>query len=177
MQFFLQTTVRRAAVAMTSWIGRLRRSQDIHQMPHRRLVVAWMVIGFIFLGSANDIVFSTEHWPFSSYPMYASVRKKNNATVIHVYLIGPDGEEFLAQSAFHPFDRSRLHHSLRRRKSPRTIQRAGQALLSLYSKHGDGKPIRGLRIYECTWELDPWARNANDPERTLLCECLSDNGR
>ena len=38
----------------------------------------------------------------------------------------------------------------------------------------NGPPLRGLRLYALRWELDPYARNRDDPEvRRLLFEVSS----
>jgi hypothetical protein len=148
--------------------------------PARRLLVALLVAG-IALGQLYDTAVDGDHWPFSSYPMFAQPRE---ATLRARRLVGvtTGGQEIpiVVPRDLPPFHEARLMTAFKRlgRRQDRAAQLAGglEAALALYerrrlaAKH-DGPALRGMRLYLIGWPFDPEARNRRRPsERRLLAE-------
>jgi len=45
-------------------------------MTLRRQILIHLLIAGVIAGSVYDIVASQEHWPFSNYPMFATIHRK-----------------------------------------------------------------------------------------------------
>ena len=147
----------------------------------QRLWLIYTVIALITVGSLFDIVTRTEHWPFSPYDLYSGVLRQHSLTLLRLYGV-TEGEapEEMALFAFRyiqPFDNARLrfalmgmYHDANREKllsealQDRLIQ---YEELRLADRH-DSPPLQGIRLYRLYWKLDPWARNADLPDRKDL---------
>ena len=144
----------------------------------------WLVHGvilLIFTGSAFDIVTKKVSWPFSSYPMFSELRNEPTLTFIELFGIPeaePSREIPLVDFKYlQPFDRARLAGAFKRLKSRadpgELFRQALDDLLARYEalrregRH-HGPPLRGMRIYQLTWHLDPWAKNVDQPQRREL---------
>jgi hypothetical protein len=142
----------------------------------------WMVYGLVavvVLNSLYDIVFDTEHWPFSNYEMFSTIRRGGSTlTRVGVYAVPSDtalGEfPLLAAEQIHPFDQSRLAIAIGKlESSPRRLDQALGDLLGRYEARRqagqhDGPRLRAVKLYEVTWTLDPWARNVEAPDQKRL---------
>ena len=144
----------------------------------------WFVHGlilFIFASSAFDIAAKKVSWPFSSYPMFSELRREPTLTFIELFGI-PEAEPtqeipLVDFEYLQPFDRARLAGAFKRLKSrahrEELLRGALDDLLARYETHRregrhHGPPLRGMRIYELYWRLDPWARNVDEPPRREL---------
>ena len=148
----------------------------------RALVGTFLAV--ILLGHLASLVLRDEYWPFSRYPMYAGTMGETY-TWRRLYGVTDDGEIRLRVSRyFAPFDEPRLSKAillLQKEDVETSDFRAGvRACLRRYEtlrergRH-DGPRLRGLRLYELEWTLDPWAENADDPDRrNLICEVIEE---
>jgi hypothetical protein len=144
-----------------------------------RLLLVHAVIAALIGGSAYDIVTDREHWPFSQYPMFASVWRERSLTLLRLYGVEADGREFplIDHRYVTPFEQSRLPKALRRiaRRSDaqQALQRAIRDCFERYDRlraaqRHDGPPLRAMRLYEVTWTLDPDASNVDRPDSLKL---------
>jgi len=151
-------------------------------MTRSRYSIANLLIGFILLASAFDIVRDEEHWPFSQYPMFNGVAASRELTWLRMYVVTPDGVEvpLINRSEIFPFDQARLSKvfgSIRLGpNAPVDIQTAIANCLDRYERlrrqgrHG-GPPAARMRLYEVRWTLDPAAANVDAPDsKTLVGE-------
>lgn len=154
----------------------------------RRRFVArliWGLIGAHLLA----IVFKTDEWPLSNYSMY-SVRQQPVFTWRVLYGVTQEGSEIRLQDSKYwtPFSASKLSQSLAQaQRRDDKVQKQGGAAPPLLpaaiagtfenyergrasGKHA-GPELRGLRLYEVTWRIDPMLANRDQPsERRLLVE-------
>lgn len=151
------------------------------------------VILLLAVGSLYNIVTDHETWPFSQYPMYSEPRGNGLA---YLQLFGitqeePHREVPLNDPSYvepvsrylRPFDRSRMRFALGwilvGKEGEQRRQMLDEALLDSLRRyetlrlagHHDGPPLRGLKLYQLRWRLDPWARNVDLPDdRVLVAE-------
>lgn len=143
-----------------------------------------MVYALIFVittGSLFDIVTKREHWPFSPYRMFSSVRRDfatSKLRLLGVTESDPSQEISLLEPQYIQPLRS-LHLTTSLRKNPRDIvpeQYYTEALhhvleryekLRIAGKH-NGSKLRGIRLYKYHWKLDHLALNAARPDRREL---------
>jgi hypothetical protein len=184
----------RVARRLLAWFAsRDPRLLESDPPPRLRRVAVYTVGAVLVVGSLGEISISPpadrEHWPFSPYPMYASLTPAS-LTVRRLFGVTretPPREIPLFEPRFiRPFDNSRLSHSLNRmRQSPdreRLLREALSDCLRRYEaqrrvgRH-NGPPLSRVRLYELHWEtLDSRARNREAPERReLLFEVTSRN--
>lgn len=147
----------------------------------RRTLVAALVAGTL-LATAFDVVRDGDHWPFSSYSMFAAPRARE----VHLKrLFGVrDGREteLVVPRDLAPFHEARLLTALRRLgrrdDAPRARRAALDACLERYEalrREGahDGPELDGLRFYELTWPLEDGAANRDHPaSRRLIAEVV-----
>jgi hypothetical protein len=152
-------------------------------MTLRRQILVHLFIFAMVAGSLYDIVTSQEHWPFSDYPMFASIHRKHTLdNWYRVFGVTPDGREvaIIRYDELWPLDQSRLPLGIRRiAQTPGSQERVRAALedtLRRYEarraagQHG-GPEIDGIRLYSQSWDLEPYAANLDRPRsRTLIAE-------
>ncbi|MBM4243878.1 MAG: hypothetical protein FJ148_08705 [Deltaproteobacteria bacterium] len=152
----------------TAPIGRARRA----------LVI--VLAALVTLASAVDVIRDGDHWPFSSYSMFAELRAPE---VRLKRVVGVrDGREVDLVVPVHlaPFHEARLMTAFRRLgrrdDAPRWRRAALAASLARYdalraaSAH-DGPELDGLRFYELVWPLASGAANRDAPDtRRLIAE-------
>jgi hypothetical protein len=141
----------------------------------------------LLAGHLIDIVFFTEHWPFSRYPMYSRLMSEPKLTKVRVYGVTDDGEVPLtAEPHFPPLTMSRLSAVVSRmgeyRNDSTKMSAAMGNLATIYErarragKH-DGPKLKFLRVYAVSWTLKPWADNIEQPDkRVLLVEAQCSEG-
>lgn len=174
-----------------SWQRLMNARLDPVGMRRQRLWLVYGVMTLVLGGSLYDIFTDTEHWPFSPYPMYASVERYRSLKVLRAYGVTAGdmpGEIPLWEPHYlYPFDNSRLRAALTwmwgsaRRKH--WLADALEDILARYeqlrqaSRH-HGVSLQGIRLYRLSWRLDPWARNADQPDqRELLFEVVRPVGK
>jgi len=144
-----------------------------------RLVYAF--VGVFVLGHLYEIARQQEHWPFTNYPMWAKVTRDwhvrevmpfgvtDEATPREIDLRDPN--YFAPMPAIYQrlnFQRAAGREKLRDPMLRDYLGRYEQ--LRKAGRHG-GPPLKGLRLYEWYWTMDPHASNAASPDRkTLLYE-------
>ena len=147
-------------------------------MRRSRLILVHLMIAAIVVGSGFDIGVGREHWPFSNYPMYSRIERGDTVTRFHFYgvLATPGGGEMpLTDDRFiAPFDKTRLNAALQQlSRDPdgaRLLREAARDTLARYEARRraglhDGPPLRAIRLYRLTWQIDPLTRNRDRPER------------
>lgn len=144
----------------------------------RALIVASVVL--VGAAWAVDVVRDGDHWPFSSYSMFAELRTPD---VRLKRLVGVhDGRELDLVVPVHlaPFHEARLMTALRRLSrgpdGPRARREALAACLERYEQRRvagrhDGPPLDAIRFYELVWPVKSGAVNRADPGvRRLIAE-------
>jgi len=145
-----------------------------------RLVYGLVTVFLLF--SMWDLITDREHWPFSQYAMYSYVQRDRSLTMLQLFGITAGEPKRIPLFEFQyiqPFDQSRLRGALAGMNAqPNRVQLLTDALrdcwaryekLRLAGRH-DGPPLQGMELDRLFWQLDPWARNVDRPERseTLL---------
>jgi hypothetical protein len=149
-----------------------------------RVGMVHLIIGLITAGSLFDIVTDSEHWPFSQYPMYASIPQDNREHTLSLarlfgVLKGDVSREIplVKYEYIYPFDQNRLQGALVTRGGPedrdQVLTTALRDCLIRYEalrqagRH-DGPALQGVRLYRLFWRLDqaPW--NVDEPDRRQL---------
>lgn len=145
-------------------------------MPKWRVLFVHALIALLIGGSFFDIITGREHWPFSPYLMYSGVRREHSLSTL--WLFGVTGETPPREVPLNAFRYIQpFHHTRLSRAFERMDVQARRAALSncltRYEKlrsagRHDGPALKGLRLYDLEWELDPLARNINNPSRREL---------
>jgi hypothetical protein len=146
-----------------------------------------VILGGAIYAIVIDAPYADEPWPFSAYPMYSELRR--NRAVERHRLFGVTREEPareipLVDPVFlYPLEHSRFYFTLgrleRRGDGRRSLETAMRDTLERYEARRraglhDGPPLRGIRLYELRWRLDPLARNRDTPDqRRILFEVSS----
>jgi hypothetical protein len=130
-----------------------------------------------------DIAFGAEHWPVSSYRMYAEVYRPEVRRKLIVGVTDA-GRELPLEVNTHlsPFDNTRLHWALERvlrERGPGAYRQALGFLLAHYERlrlerRHRGPAIVALRSYAARWRLEPDAGNRARPRRRLQFEATAD---
>jgi hypothetical protein len=152
-------------------------------MTFARKVFVHLFIAAVMTGSLYDIATSQEHWPFSDYPMFASVHRKHALdNWYRVFGVTPDGREvaILRYDQLWPLDQSRLPLGIRHiAQTPGSEPRVRAALEDTLRRYEarriagqhSGPPIDGIRLYTLSWDLEPYAANIDRPRsKTLVAE-------
>ena len=142
---------------------------------HRRWLVGGFACALIF-GHAFDVFTKGEHWPVSSYPMYAELMTERTFRVIR--LVGVTDDQPPREV---PFDSAWLRKSLsqivRRPDARKRLRRAvnDYAAAAGWERRDAGGPFVAYRVYDLTWELRPDADPDREPDRrSLLLEVRRD---
>jgi len=152
-------------------------------MTFARKVFVHLIIAAVMVGSLYDIATRQEHWPFSDYPMFASVHRKHALdNWYRIFGVTPDGREIaiLRYDQLWPLDQSRLPLGIRyiaqTKGSEARVREALEDTLRRYEarriagEHG-GPAIDGIRLYTLSWDLEPYAANIERPRsKTLVAE-------
>ena len=161
-----------AALGIVAVRAFLAAEPDKFNMSRGQLGIAGAVLAFLFLASAWDIVCSTEHYPFSCYPMYSGIipaEKRGQVVEIRAYGVLEDGREIFprryGEKLFQPLDASRARFAANHGND-----QAAEALFHMHRRVSDSPRLAGVRIYRLTWDLDPLAANKDQPRRELLGE-------
>jgi glycosyltransferase involved in cell wall biosynthesis len=157
-----------------------RRAEQLN-MSAARLVLAHLVVAFILAGSAYDIATGTEHWPLSPYPMFSTVQTTRTLDSLLLRGVAADGSDreipLREAGMIAPFDQCRLTTAMARVANQPDGQARLQTMLDdclgRYEQarergEHDGPPLQSIRLYDAHWELDPDARNVDNPEQVTL---------
>jgi hypothetical protein len=146
-----------------------------------RVRMVYAVVGVIVLGHLYEIVRQQEHWPFTNYPMWARVSRDWHVREVMPFGVtdepAPREVDLREPGYFAPmpaiyqrlnFQRAAGREKLRDPMLGDYLRRYEQ--LRRAGRHG-GPPLKGLRLYEWYWTMDPRASNVKSPDRkTLLYE-------
>lgn len=158
-----------------------RASAPEPSMSRARRALVLAVTAAALVGSAFEIVRDGDHWPLSSYSMFAELR---GTDVRLKRLVGVrDGREVELVVPLHlaPFHEARLMTAFRRLgrrdDGPQLRRDALAACLERYdslrrSGAHDGPELDALRFYELTWPLASGAASREAPTRRLIAEVV-----
>ena len=146
-------------------------------MSRARLWVVYTLGAVILGGSLYDFVRDTEHWPFSTYPMFSEISLGNAYSILRLYGVvqrSPLIEIQLDNNLYlQPFDNSRLADALERARQENKLDEAVTDCLARYEalrragRH-NGPSLVAMRLYLVTWTPDSSARNIDRPDRKEL---------
>jgi len=158
-------------------------------MTERRSAVVHLLITAVLAGSLYDIVMSQEHWPFSDYPMFATVHRKHVLdNWYRVFGVTGNGQEMaiVAYPELWPLDQSRLPLGIRRlAEAPGNEARVRTALADILRRYEErrraglhnGPAFERLKLYKLGWDLEPNAANLDHPRsRVLVAEVAQAGG-
>ena len=153
-------------------------------MTKHRILIVQAVVALLIGGSFHDIITGEEHWPLSSYPMYARLAREFSYSSLELYGVTeeiPQHEiRLTAPEYIQPFDKSRLTVAFARLQSnPQREGLVSEALRDCLRRYENlrrtgrhqGPRLQGLRLYQVQWSLEPLAGNADRlSSRRLLAE-------
>lgn len=151
-------------------------------MTPKRQIFAHVLIFAVILGSSYDIATRQEHWPFSDYPMFSAIHRANVLEWPRLFGVTAEGSEvaLVDHDYLWPLDQSRLPIGLRHiYRTERDVPRVHAVLedcLARYERRRvagrhDGPALRAIRLYMVAWDIQPYARNLDQPKaRQLITE-------
>ena len=151
--------------------------------PVRRRLVVLGLAAFVVLSALHALT-GREHWPFSPYAMYSTIKVPEDAVKLVLVAVEPDGREdrLLRSAALAPLNRVKVDATLARaRRADEAAGRppdaaAGGRLRGAFEdlcavlapRHPEAA---AFRLYRAEWQLLPDASNLETPERwDLLAE-------
>ena len=161
-------------------MGFLPAEDQCGQLSRGRVYFVYLIIGVIVGGSLYDLARDSEHWPFSQYGMYSEVQRDPSLSVMRLFGVTRGESQEIPMLRFdyvQPLDQSRIRWAFEDMNyRPNREQRMRAALsdcLARYERLREagrhhGPPLEAIRLYRLYWKLDPWARNANGPDRKEL---------
>jgi hypothetical protein len=146
----------------------------------RRRAVA-VLVAAIVLGQLYDTAVDGDHWPFSSYPMFARPRETTlRVRRLHGVTAAGDEVPIVVPRDLPPFHEARLMTAFKRLgRRPDRDARLTASLDAALALYDDGRragvhhggALRGMRLYLVSFAFDPRAANRDEPdERRLLAE-------
>ncbi len=148
-----------------------------------REFLVYAVIFIIIGGSVFDIITQREHWPFSPYSMFSTVRREYSLTRLRLFgLTDIDSSRELPLNEpryIQPLGDKHIQRVMSIKKKPDNVsyesyvEEALRHILTRYEAlriagEHDGPELRGIRLYRYQWKLDPWIRNVERPDRGEL---------
>ena len=143
----------------------------------RALVLA--IATLVVVATAFEIVRDGDHWPLSSYSMFAELRTPDVRLKRLYGVRGGHEVELVVPRHLAPFHEARLMTALRRLgrrpDGPAARRAALGACLQRYealrvAQAHDGPALDGLRFYELGWSRASGAANRAAPTRRLIAE-------
>lgn len=150
-------------------------------MTRARRVLVGTIATLLVVASVFEIVRDGDHWPLSSYSMFAELRAPD-VRLKRLYGVH-DGHEMELIVPLHvaPFHEARLMTALRRLgrrgDGPDARRAALHAILERYetlraAQQHDGPVLDGLRFYELSWPRASGAVNRESPSRRMITEVV-----
>jgi hypothetical protein len=128
-------------------------------------------------GSLYDIITKGDHWPFSSYPMFAKVQREYSAVTLGAFGVTEDRREIPLRdfSFIAPFDQCRLRIAfdhMKQQKEQARLEVALQDCLMRYESRRlagqhQGPRILEAKLYQLEWQL---YSPRNHSKRKLIAE-------
>ncbi len=144
----------------------------------KRAAVTAGVAAFV-LCSGVDVATGGEHWPFSAYAMYATIKEDYRARKFYLIGIPESGGRFplYDRQYLEPLNRVGLHTAILRLTQRGISQKRIRALVQdvadryesrrLAGAH-DGPKLRSVQLWRFVWDLDPTLANLDKPEEADL---------
>jgi len=130
----------------------------------------WLVsalAALLVFGHAYDVFTKDEHWPMSSYPMYADMLTTPTFRLVRLFAVtseSPPREIPIEQG----WMRNNLNRILRRADADVQMRKAITAYGRANGWSRDGQPVLAYRVYEQHWALDADADSDRAPDSTKL---------
>jgi hypothetical protein len=161
------------------------------RMSRRRLIAAHGLIGVLLAGHAWCLIMDREYWPFSQYPLYATLARPGAFDYLMLFGVPSGGQPEFAitqKKYIQPFDWVRLNRAFARleaRPDDETQLAAGlQDCWARYDRLRDAGRHRGpaldaIRLYRYAWDhLDPRTSEADaQPDRRILLAEVTSGAR
>jgi hypothetical protein len=126
-----------------------------------------VLAALLVFGHAYDVITKAEHWPLSSYPMYADVLTTPTFRLVRLFAV--TSEEPLSEVAIEQgWLRNNLNRILRRADAKVQMRKAVTAYARASEWSRDGQPVIAYRVYEEHWHLDPNVDGNRAPDSTKL---------
>ena len=148
-----------------------------HGVSRLRMALVHYLLGFLVFGSVLSFATGLEIWPFTPYRMYATVRTAHVVETTRLYGVVADSEtEISLWDARYTAPAGALidQYSADLTASGPALQAALDRYeeLRLAGQHA-GPPLRGMRLYLASWDLQADVGNVEQPDRReLLAEVL-----
>jgi hypothetical protein len=152
----------------------------------RREILVYAVIFVITCGSFFDIITQQEHWPFSPYSMFSTVRRDYSLTRLKLFGLtefDPVREVPLTESQYiQPLGDIHIQIALSMKRKPDNVsygQYLEEALRHILTRYEvlriagnhDGPQLHSIRLYRYEWTLDPRIHGVEQPDvRELILE-------
>ena len=152
----------------------------------RREFLVYAVIFIIIGGSLFDVITQREHWPFSPYSMFSSVRREYSLSWLKLFgLTDIDSSREIPLTNpqyIQPLDDINIQMAMSMKKKPDNVsyesyvEEALRHILTRYevlriAGDHDGPELRGIRLYRYQWKLDPLTHGVERPDlRELILE-------
>lgn len=164
--------------AVRSWISGPASWTPPNLSRSKRLVVNGAVLSIIGIGLLQ-VLLGRDDYPFSSYPMYSSVRREFSQKEMRLFGVTEQGHEIhlATRQQLYPFAQDRMKMALKRMDSRAD---AGKDILStleyvfqtyerrrVEGDHG-GILLTSVRLYEMEWDLLADASNISTPRTKRL---------
>ena len=136
-------------------------------MPAWRRWLVLALVGLLVAGHAYDVFTKDEHWPLSSYPMYAEMLTPPTFRLVRLFAVtsqSPLREVPIEQG----WMRNNLNRILRRADANVQMRKAITAYGRATGWSRDGQPVLAYRVYEQHWDLDADADSDRAPDTTRL---------
>jgi hypothetical protein len=149
-------------------------------MRRGRVLVVYGLMVFILGGSVLDAVRDTEHWPWSSYPMYSFMETGTTFDDYRLYGVPKENPNteislFTDERYLQPFDPSRMAEVLEIVNGEPGLHGGLANCLTRYEalrrggRH-EGPELVKLRMYHVFWTLDPRGATIEKPDRKELID-------
>lgn len=149
-------------------------------MTRARRAVVVALLALVVAAWAVDVVRDGDHWPFSSYSMFAELRSPDVRLKRLVGVHGGRELDLVVPVHLAPFHEARLMTAFRRLArrpdGPHARREALAACLARYEERRaagehDGPQLDAIRFYELVWPLESGAANRAAPSmRRLIAE-------
>lgn len=154
----------------------------------RRAFVTVVVVALMGM-TAFTMRTGREHWPFSSYPMFAKTRTEARVDHIALVAVPADGSDvfpLFRNDQVAPFGWYRQRRAFQRMlDGAGGVSAAEEGLRNLLARYEagrlagqhDGLPLRAIRMYRVDYHIDPHAADLlHDVDRRLIAEVAIDAG-
>ena len=154
------------------WPQKLGNEPSVPRTSSR--VTVWVVFWLTLAGHLFDFVKVREDFPFSSYPMFATLSRPQLSRYL-LYGVSAEGSEWMLQPrlTYPPedptLDRISLHRTFEYMLARQ--QDVSEGMLDCLKRYrAIGYRMQALRLYQCHWKVNWRLEGRDNPEKTLVVE-------